>query len=101
MPFHSARARRRAQAVVGVTATLGLLGVGPALSAAAHGSTPSNAVKELSMAAVSGVPANVQLLDVKHSLLGVHKWYQQMQGGYPVVGGMYAVHTDTTGPAKG
>jgi Zn-dependent metalloprotease len=101
LSFHSVRARRRAQAVAGITATLGLLGAGPALSAADSSAKPPTAVHELSMAAVSGVPSNVSLLQVRHSLLGVHTWYQQMLNGYPVVGGLYAVHTDTRGPAKG
>ncbi len=100
MPNHSVRARRRAQAVLGVTATLGLMTAG-ALSTAAHGAKPPTALNQLSMTAVSGVPSNVSLFRVNTSLLGVHRWYQQTLHGYPVVGGLYAVHTDTTGPAKG
>ena len=98
MSLHRAR---RTQAVVGVTAALGLLGAGPALSAGTADSGHSTAVQKLSAAAVGSVPSNVKLLQSYRSLLGVHSWYRQMLGGYPVVGGLYARHMDTTGASKG
>lgn len=97
------RRRRRAQAVVGVTAVAGLLGAGPAMSAVNHTPTakPVNAVTALSQATTLAVPGNVMLLQSRTSLLGVHNWYRQMQNGYPVVGGLYARHVETTGATKG
>ncbi len=95
------RNTRRTQAVVGVTAVLGLLGAGPALSAGIPGAGHPTAVKELSAAASTAVPSNVKLLRSRTSLLGVHNWYRQMDNGYPVVGGLYAQHTATTGVSKG
>lgn len=100
MSSHSPRRMRRVHAAVGASAVLALLGAGPAMSASSHQSQ-STAVATLSQAATRSVPTNVKLLVTKHSLLGTHQWFRQMKGGYPVVGGMYAVHTDTTGPAKG
>ncbi len=72
------------------------------MSAGLHGSArPTTALQELSAQATTGVPSNVKLLQVRTSLLGVHKWYRQMQNGYPVVGGLFARHIDTTGTSKG
>ncbi len=101
MSMHSMSRRHRAQAIVGVTAVIGLLGAGPAMSSVNKGTEPATAVQKLSLAAAAGLPSNVSLLDVKHSLLGEHIWYRQMLGGYPVVGGLYARHIDTTGASKG
>jgi len=100
------RTCRRTQAAVGLTAVLGLLGAGPALSAGHPGATSGGhptAVQDLSAAAAAttAVPANVSLLQTRDSLLGVHEWYRQMQSGYPVVGGLYARHVATTGASKG
>ena len=100
MRFHSSTARRRALAVVGVTATLGLMTAG-ALSTAANGSNPATGAQPATTVAGNVVPGNVALFRTNTSLLGVHRWYQQMLGGHPVVGGLYAIHTDTSGPAKG
>ncbi len=47
------------------------------------------------------VPSNVTLFRVNTSLLGSHSWYRQMQAGHPVVGGLFARHVETSGPAKG
>lgn len=100
MPFHSASGRRRTQAVVGATAVLGLITAG-ALSTAAHGANPTAGVRPGAQASPNAVPSNVKLFLTNNSLLGVHKWYHQMLGGYPVVGGLFATHTDTTGVSKG
>lgn len=92
---------RRTQVIVGCTAVLGLLGAGPALSAGTSSGAQTTAVKELAAAATTAVPSNVTLLQSTESLLGVHNWYRQMLGGYPVVGGLFARHIDTTGATKG
>ena len=102
MSLQPVRRRRRAQAIVGVSAVVGLLGAGSAMSAANQNSAkPTTAIKQLSIAATTAVPSNVKLLQTRTSLLGVHQWYRQMRNGYPVVGGLYARHTDTTGATKG
>jgi Fungalysin metallopeptidase (M36)/Peptidase propeptide and YPEB domain len=102
MSSHPVSRRRRAQAIVGVTAVVGLLGAGPAMSAANQNSAkPTTAIKQLSIAATTAVPSNVKLLQTRTSLLGVHQWYRQMRNGYPVVGGLFARHTDTTGATRG
>jgi len=97
MSTHISRRRRSAQAIVGVTAVVGLVATGSAMSAsgqlAPRAATAATHTK--------GVPANVKLLQVRHSLLGAHTWYRQMKSGYPVVGGLYARHVDTTGSTKG
>ena len=93
MSSHSTRTRRRAQAIVALTAALGLVSAVPAMSA-----VPSPGASE---APATAVPTNVELLKVNTSLLGTHSWYRQMQAGYPVVGGMYAVHVDTVGETAG
>lgn len=97
------RTRRRAQVVVGLTGTavIAVLGAGPALSASSAAGVKPAAGSHQRSASSLAVPGNVRLLQVSHSLLGVHKWYRQMQNGYPVVGGLYAQHIDTRGPAKG
>ena len=40
----------------------------------------------------AGLPSDVRLDQVRHSLLGSHAWYQQVHEGVPVHGGYYAVH---------
>jgi Zn-dependent metalloprotease len=37
-------------------------------------------------------PANVKLAQVRHSILGLHRWYRQMKGGHPVPGGWWGWH---------
>lgn len=37
----------------------------------------------------------LSLVAVRQSLLGSHEWYQQTYRGLPVLGGFYAVHTNT------
>lgn len=44
-------------------------------------------------AAGAALPADVALVQVRHSLLGSHRWYAQTYRGVPVLGGWYAVHT--------
>lgn len=83
-----------------MTAVIGLLGTGPALSASPT-SENSTAIQRLSAAATTSVPSNVKLLKSLTSLLGVHNWYRQTQSGYPVVGGLYSQHIDTVGATKG
>jgi Zn-dependent metalloprotease len=39
----------------------------------------------------------LQLIAVKHSLLGVHRWYRQTYRGYPVLGGYLGTHQDRSG----
>jgi len=93
--------RRRAQAIVGITAVAGLVAAGPATSAVGHLTTQPSAGAHLASTTASAVPGNVRLMRVNHSLLGVHMWYRQMLSGHPVVGGLYARHIDTVGATKG
>jgi Zn-dependent metalloprotease len=44
--------------------------------------------------AASGT-GGLTLIAVRQSLLGSHEWYQQTYRGLPVLGGYYAVHTDS------
>ena len=96
MSLHSIRKHRRTHVVVGLTALIGLVGVAPAMSAP----TTTNAEAPSASAPVT-VPSDVTPLKVKTSLLGVHHWYQQVQDGYPVVGGLYAQHVATKGEDAG
>jgi Zn-dependent metalloprotease len=96
----SSVAKRRTCAAVGSIAAITLLGAGPAMSALSQ-QTEGQAGAQLTDSAVKVVPSNVALFKVNTSLLGVHNWYRQMQDGYPVVGGLYARHLETRGPAKG
>jgi Zn-dependent metalloprotease len=41
-------------------------------------------------------PAHVEFHQVRHSLLGVHRWYQQVRGGHPVPGGWWGWHRNLT-----
>src|SRR4051794_34389014 len=45
-------------------------------------------------APAQAAPAGLELVAVKHSLLGTHYWYRQTAGGHPVVGAYYAEHVD-------
>ncbi len=101
MSSRTASRRRRAQAFVGVTAVVALVGAGSAMAAASQPGRPAGATTQVSTTAATAIPADLALLKVNHSLLGVHSWYRQMQGGYPVVGGLFARHVETSGPAKG
>jgi len=56
--------------------------------------------------AATGVPANaaprslpegLRQIQVRHSLLGTHTWYQQTYRGIPVFGGYYVTHTAADG----
>jgi hypothetical protein len=95
---------------IGVAA-LALAAAGPISSATAHPAAvklqPSNAsaaktttkagngcVTSTSTAAVPH-PANVRLYQIRHSLLGLHRWYQQVKGGKPVPGGWWGWHRFT------
>jgi Zn-dependent metalloprotease len=48
-------------------------------------------------AAPRTVPEGLRQVQVRHSLLGTHTWYQQTVRGIPVVGGYYVVHTAADG----
>jgi Zn-dependent metalloprotease len=70
-----------------VAAIAGAALIGAVLSApvAAAPTTPG---------AASGT-SGLTLIAVRQSLLGSHEWYQQTYRGLPVLGGYYAVHTDS------
>ena len=71
-------------------AVLALLAASLSTTAPAGGATaPEPATR---VTAEAGVPSDVRLLRVRHSLLGSHAWYQQVHHGVPVQGGYYAVH---------
>jgi Fungalysin metallopeptidase (M36) len=94
---------------VGVAA-LALAAAGPISSATAH---PAAAKHQPSAAATTlkagngcdrttstdpvPHPANVDLYQTRHSMLGLHRWYQQMKGGQPVPGGWWGWHRDFSG----
>ncbi|MGI8578505.1 MAG: hypothetical protein ACR2KG_11490 [Nocardioidaceae bacterium] len=84
--------KRRTHAIVAATATLGLLGAMPAL---ATPTARANSMPTTASATTHGdkIPANLRLYQTRTSLLGVHRWYQQISDGHPVVGGWYAQHT--------
>ena len=46
----------------------------------------------VAQAAPPAVPADLQQIQSRQSLLGTHTWYQQTYRGIPVVGGYYATH---------
>ena len=92
MASPSHRTRRRAKAVVGLTAVIGLLGTSAAISGSAA-TQPAPAA--------ATVPSGVTPLQTRKSLLGEHVWYRQTRDGYPVVGGLYAVHIATAGARAG
>ena len=96
MSSRSTRTRRRTQTIVGLAAVAGLLGATPAMSA-----IPGSTAVQAATASTVSVPSNVTLLKTLTSKLGVHSWYQQTLGGYPVVGGLYAQHTTTVGADSG
>jgi hypothetical protein len=62
------------------------LAVAPAAATASPGGSGAGAVT-----------SGLRLVTTKHSLLGVHQWYAQGANGLPVLGGYYAVHTDSHG----
>jgi Zn-dependent metalloprotease len=77
----------------------GLVAAAFAVSSAALVPLTASASASASSAKVA-VPSNVRLVATKHSLLGTHRWYEQVSGGLVVLGGYYAVHTDQTGVAQ-
>jgi Zn-dependent metalloprotease len=77
----------------------GLVAVAFATSAVALVPLTSNASAGVRSASVS-VPSNLRLVATKHSLLGTHQWYAQVSNGLTVLGGYYAVHTDSHGLAQ-
>ena len=96
---------------IGVAA-LALAAAGPNSSATAH---PAAAKQQPSAAAAAAAtakagngcvtttttdpvlhPANVELYQIRRSMLGLHRWYQQMKGGNPVPGGWWGWHRDFT-----
>lgn len=91
--------RRRTHVVAGLAAAVGMLGVVPAVSSAAA-TTDAPAVAPATAAPVA-VPGDVSLFRTNTSLLGEHRWYRQVLGGHPVVGGMYAQHEVTVGAEAG
>jgi Zn-dependent metalloprotease len=58
----------------------------------APAATPAHTRGVVAVAAAPGLPGDLRLMEVKHSLLGTHSWYQQVHRGLPVQGGYYAVH---------
>lgn len=104
MTVESSRAarRRRTRAVVGVATAIALAGLIPAGAAQADdGAARTPVTAGASTAGSAAVPSNVALLQTRTSLLATHQWYEQMQDGFPVVGGLYAIHTTTSGPETG
>jgi hypothetical protein len=41
--------------------------------------------------------SDLQPIAVRHSLLGVHRWYEQAFDGRPVIGSFYGRHEDLDG----
>lgn len=99
----SPAAGRRLRATVGIATVIALAGlvpVGAAQAADGPASAAQGSAAQIA-AATPALPSNVAPLQTRTSLLGTHDWYQQTQDGYPVVGGLYAVHTMTSGPRAG
>ncbi len=67
--------------------------------APASAATPAPAVTAPTRAAAATVPAGLVEVRTAQSLLGSHTWYRQTHRGLPVLGGWYAVHTDTASKA--
>ena len=88
------RATRRGLALAAAT-VLASTAVGYSAQAEAHslGRPPTSARETASPA----LPTDLRLVQQRVSLLGTHRWYQQVDGGYDVLGGWYAVHTWTDG----
>lgn len=85
------RSWRRGFVVLG--AALALLATqAPALGSGSSGASGSRA-------AAGG--EGLQLVRVRHSLLGTHFWYQQTYSGLPVLGGYLARHVDRVGRLAG
>lgn len=65
-----------------------------ALAALAIVAAPATATPP---ATSSGVPADLELVVTKHSILGDHVWYRQTYQGLPVLDTYYARHLDQSG----
>ncbi len=93
--------RRAMTSAVAAAAAVTLLAGTPTLGASA--ATPAAAPGGLDTAAsarattVAPIPGNVRLYQTRTSLLGTHRWYQQVHNGHPVFGAWYARHTYTDG----
>jgi Zn-dependent metalloprotease len=79
---------RTASAVLLLVA--GLLATGATSPGAV--AAPAPTAPAATRAAAPALPDDVRLIDVKHSLLGTHRWYEQVVDGLPVRGAYYVVH---------
>lgn len=100
--MHTSRSklRRGARVSIAGVASLALLGSAPVMDA--FGSTAPDAKAGPALAATAtgsskavDIPAGVKFYQKRTSLLGVHKWYQQMSGGNPVFGGWWGFHRNS------
>ena len=103
----SARKVTGRRLAIGITA-LALAAAGPISSATAHSTAAKHQPAAATATAKAGNgcvtttptnpvphPANVELYQIRRSLLGVHRWYQQVKGGKPVPGGWWGWHRYT------
>ncbi|HEY7043571.1 MAG TPA: M36 family metallopeptidase [Nocardioidaceae bacterium] len=92
----SSRRSRRCVAVLGAAAltavSLTTAAVGQETSAVSRAAGPLAGSAALSQRESVRVPGNVRFYQERTSLLGRHRWYQQLANGHVVVGGWYAVH---------
>ena len=87
---------------VALLAALGLLGAptGGAASPAGHtGAVRTTAFENptTTMPTGTSVPDDLRPYQTRTSLLGTHRWYQQVRKSRVVYGGWYVTHTDTQG----
>jgi Zn-dependent metalloprotease len=87
-------AARRVRGLIGVAAAVACVGgVLASTPSASAGSTRPHFAKV-------AVPRDVRFVQVRHSLLGEHTWYQQTVKGVPVYGGWYGVHAFNNGKVR-
>ena len=107
--MHPPRTRpvRRVTSLLAWSAALGLVAALPAGGASAAGvvagvstATPVTAPRVTSTpvrAATVTVPDDLRVHQTRTSLLGTHRWYQQLRDNRVVYDGWYATHTDAQG----
>jgi hypothetical protein len=66
-------------------------------TAVALGIAMLTSVAVLTGVGTAGATSELRAERTLHSMMGIHRWYQQMYGGYPVLGAYYAQHLDAAG----
>jgi hypothetical protein len=85
-------------------AAAALAGAGTLGASGAHAAAPASSVSAATTAGGCtqttsstdvAIPGNVEFYQRRHSILGLHRWYQQVKGGKPVAGGWWGWHRNT------